>query len=136
MIDREFEPSVPPVTAEEMRRAYHMWKLAHDSGQEAPDEVYEIWNRRDQVAREYSKFVRDDTAEIVEKMLPAGTPLTMARLMDILHVYYWWSLDESSPVDCMEEFLKDLDDGRFAEAVEVIHDEFRDRCYRHTKMGP
>lgn len=130
MLYKDFQPSVPSPTLEEKQYAYDRWREAYEQGEETPAEATEIWERRSQVAEELCRFMRSDTKEIVAKMLPGDMPLTLEKMMDILHVYYWWNLDKLEPVDCFEELLEDLTDERFVEAVEIMHREFPEYCPR------
>lgn len=123
---KDFQPSVPAVTPEEMRFASD-W-IGQNLGQPSTPEVKEIFSRYEQVAKERGLYMRDDTKEIIAKMLPAKKPLDMSTIMDIVHVYYWWDDDAEEPANSVTHFLRDLDDRRFAEAVEVLHEEFRDLC--------
>lgn len=132
MLYKDFEPSIPWPTAEEMEHAYGLLHEAVIHGNETPEEANEIYARMDQLTRERAIFMRDDTKEIVEKMLQDGVPMTLSLMMDMLHVYFWWDLREGEPVDYIEDLLKDLNESQFAEAVEVLHTEFSERCHRHT----
>lgn len=132
----DFEPSVPNPTSEEMQYAHDsIVAIANHNAQTLPPGVPEIFERRNQVARELSQYLREDTSEIAQKMLPEGEPVTMDRIMDMLHVYYWWDVYADDPVNCLPELLADLDDSQFSQAVEVLHDEFRDLCAETNGLG-
>lgn len=129
MLRRDFQPSQPAVTSEEMQHVLDFY-LAN-TGSEPPQDVYDIMVRDDQNRREFSAYMREATHEIVEKMLPPSEPLTLRCLMDMLHVYFWWHNHAAEPLECIEDLLQDLNDTRFTEATKVLHDAFRDECMSH-----
>lgn len=123
---------MPDVTPEEMKLVFD--RNDHNQDQSETAEVSEILSRFEQIMKERSLYMRDSTKEIITKMLPADQPLDMPIIMDILHVYYWWDNTDEEPANCITHFLRDLDDSRFAEAVEVLHEEFRDLCAESQEL--
>jgi hypothetical protein len=133
MLYKDFEPSSPWPSPEEVNNAHALLKEAVRSGTSTPQAANDIFTRYDQAAHEQAVFMRDDTQEIIDKMLPQGTSLTVDKMMDMLHVYFWWKFDIGlvEPAEYFEDLLRDLDTERFAEAVDLIHAEFAEDCYKH-----
>ena len=126
---QQFVASVTPPTPEEMQRAHDAVVTSARTHEDSlPTEIEDILDRREKVASEFAAYMREDTSEIVARMLPANEPLTLDKVMDMLHVYFWWDLNSDDPVHYLTDLLEDLDDVRFAQAVEILHNEFRDLC--------
>lgn len=133
MIYKDFEPSSTYPSPEEIGQAHSRQRQAILHGKEIPEDALDIYARMDAYTREFTEFMRSDTKEIIAKMLPEGTPLTLSKLMDMLHVYFWWDMEIGmrEPIEYFENLIKDFDDERFAEAVEVVHSEFAEDCHKH-----
>lgn len=126
MLRKDFQPSREFPTRDEM--VYAQDVLTKFELEDIPQDAVELWERADVYRRELAAYMREDTREIVERMLPDGDALTLSSLMDIIHVYYWWKNTYEEPAEALGDFLQDLDESRFFAVAELLHEEFRDLC--------